>query len=384
LFSQSVTGTSLVSPVNLPVDTVVFWRVRASNSCGSGVNSTVFSFTTGLPAAPTLSAPADGATRVTSLPTFTWTAAAGATGYVVEASTANTFATTLFSTPTTATSLVSPVALPVDTQVFWRVRGTNGFGPGPNSGTFSFTTGLPAAPTPTAPANAATGVSTIPTFTWTAAAGATGHVVEASTVNTFATTLFSTTVSGTSLVSPVTLPVSTQVFWRVRGTNGFGAGPNSTVFSFTTGLEFCRTANLAIPDNDPAGVSDQIVVSGVPGNVANLDVRVAINHTYVEDLTVRLTRVAPALTINLMTNPLTAASTTCSGNDVRATFDDSATTPAQTGCAAGTPTMNGAFVPQQPLSGFNGQSANGTWRLTVDDNFADDTGTLVSWCLLPN
>jgi extracellular elastinolytic metalloproteinase len=94
--------------------------------------------------------------------------------------------------------------------------------------------------------------------------------------------------------------------------------------------------------------------------------------------------VAPALTISLMTNPRTTADGDCSGNDVRAVFDDSATTPAQTGCAAVTPTMNGAFVPQQALSGFNGQSANGTWRLTVDDNFAQDTGTLVSWCVLPN
>jgi hypothetical protein len=335
-------------------------------------------------AAPTLTAPANGAIRVDRTPTFTWQASATAAGYVVEASTSSTFDTTLFSQAVTGTSLVSPVNLPVDTQLFWRVRATNACGAGSNSTVFSFTTGLPAAPTLSAPANAATGVSTSPTFTWTAAAGATGYVVEASTSNTFGTTLFSQPVTGTSLSSPVALPASTPVFWRVRGTNGFGAGANSAVFSFTTGLEFCRTVNLPIPDNDPAGVSDEVVVTGVAANVTNLDVRVAINHTYVEDLTVRLTRVAPALTTSLMTNPLTATNGTCSGNDVRAVFDDSATTPAQTGCAAGTPTMNGAFVPQQALSAFNGQPANGTWRLTVDDNFPDDTGSLVSWCVLPN
>lgn len=335
-------------------------------------------------AAPTPTVPANGATGVDRTPTFTWQAVATASGYVVEASTNSAFDTTLFSQTVTGTSLVSPVNLPADTQVFWRVRATNVCGVGVNSTAFSFTTGLPAAPTLSAPANAATGVSALPTFGWSAVPGATGYVVEASTSNTFATTLFSQPVTGTSLASPAALPASTPVFWRVRSTNGFGAGPNSATFSFNTGLEFCRVVNLPIPDDNATGVSDQVVVAGVPANVTNLDVRVAINHTYVEDLTVRLTRVAPALTTGLMSNPRSTSSDACGGNDVRALFDDSATTPAQTGCAAGTPTLNGAFVPQQALSAYNGQSANGAWRLTVDDNFPDDTGTLVSWCMLPN
>jgi subtilisin-like proprotein convertase family protein len=384
LFSQSTTGTSLVPTTNLPPATDVFWRVRATNACGGGTNSAVLGFTTGLPAAPTLAAPANGATRVTRNPTFAWSAAPGATGYVVEAATTNTFAALLFSQPVAGTSLVAPVALPLDTQVFWRVRGSNGFGAGPDSAPFAFTTGLPAAPTPSAPANGASGTSTLATFAWTAAAGATGYVVEASGENTFATLLFSQATTATSLATPVVLPAATQVFWRVRGTNGFGGGPDSAVSAFTTALEFCSRPNLPIPDNDPAGLVDTVVVGGLPANLANLDVRVAIDHTYVEDLSLRLTRVAPALALSLMANPRTTANGACSGNDVRATFDDAASTPAQTGCTASTPTLNGSVAPQQPLSGFNGQPANGTWRLTVVDGFELDTGSLLSWCLLPN
>lgn len=381
LSTATLTATNAAAPGTVAV------TLRATDGTtvrNNVVNLTVVNATL---AAPTLGAPANGATNITATPTFSWTAVAGATGYVVEASTSNTFATILFSQTLTGTSLVSPVALPATTQVFWRVRTNNACGPGANSTVSSFTTGAPVAPTLTAPANGATGVSTAPTFTWTAATGAAGYVVEASTSNTFATTLFSQATTDTSLASPVTLPVSTQVFWRVRGTNGFGPGPNSATFAFTTALEFCRSPNAAIPDNNATGIGDDLVITGAPGNVANLDVRVSINHTYVGDLQLQLTRVAPALTANLTTNPRTTTNAACSGNDMRATFDDSATTPAQTGCNATTtvvPTMNGAFVPQQPLSGFNGQPANGTWRLTVIDNAAQDTGNLLGWCVILN
>ncbi len=336
---------------------------------------------------PTLTTPANNATPVDRTPTFVWQPTTAAISYVVEASTANTFATTLFSQTVAGTSLVSPVNLPAATQVFWRVRANNACGAGANSAVFSFTTGVPAQPTLTAPANGATGVSTAPIFTWSATAGASGYVVEASLSNTFASTLFSQAASGTSLASPVTLPVSTQVFWRVRGTNGFGAGANSAVFSFTTGVEYCRSPNVAIPDNSLTGVSDEVIIAGTSGSLANLDLRVEINHTFVGDLQLRLTRVPDNLTVNLMTNPRTTANGNCSGNDMRANFDDSATTPVQTGCnaaAAVVPTLNGAFAPQAALSGFNGQTLNGTWRLTVIDNASIDTGNLLTWCMLPN
>jgi hypothetical protein len=377
----TLTATNVVPAGTLPV------TLRASDGTTTRDVTVTLTAITATLAGPAPAAPANGATNVTSTPTFSWAAVAGATGYVVEASTSSTFATTLFSQNVTGTSLVSPVALPASTQVFWRVRTRNACGEGANSATSSFTTGLPAAPTLTAPANGATGVSTSPTFTWAAANGATGYVVEASISSTFATTLFSQSATGTTLNSPVGLPVSTPIFWRVRATNGYGPGPNSAVFSFTTGAEYCRTPNLAIPDDDTAGVSDVISISGASGTVANLDVLVDIDHTYVGDLNLRLTRVSDNLTINLMSNPETTTSDFCVGRDVRATFDDGATQPAQTGCNddnAIIPTMNGAFRPEALLSAYNGQSLNGTWRLTVFDNAPPDDGTLLRWCMSSN
>lgn len=260
--------------------------------------------------------------------------------------------------------------------------------PGATSRNVAFTlnvaTAAPAAPAPSAPANGATAVSTAPTFSWAAVSGATGYVVEASTDPSFATLLFTQNVSGTSLLSPVTLPPGAQIHWRVRASNICGAGSNSTSFSFTTGNEFCRSPNIAIPDNNTIGVSDELVVSGTSGTVSNLDVVVDIDHTWVADLRLRLTRVSDGTLINLMTNPTNNPTGSCSGDNVRVTYDDQATIPAQSGCIANAvPTMEGLRIPQAALSAFNGQSLNGTWRLTVIDSVGEDTGTLLRWCLKP-
>ncbi len=85
-----------------------------------------------------------------------------------------------------------------------------------------------------------------------------------------------------------------------------------------------------------------------------------------------------------MTNPTSNPSGACSGDDMRVSFDDQGTIPAQTGCVSGAqPTMAGPRIPQQALSALSGQSLNGTWRLTVIDSANIDTGTLLRWCLKP-
>jgi len=304
------------------------------------------------------------------------------------------------SVPTGVSANANPASLPEAggaTQVTLGANNTATVGPntvtmqvdaGTVTATRNFTlnvqTASPAAPSLSAPADGATNVATVPTFTWAAVTGAESYTIEASTSNTFGTTIFSQTVATTSFTPSTALPANTQVYWRVRANNVCGGGAFSAVRSFTTAAEYCRSPNLAIPDNNLTGVSDDLVVSGASGNVTNLDVRVNISHTWVGDLRLRLTRVSDNTTINLVTNPTNNPSGACSGDDMAATFDDAATIPAQTGCISGaTPTFAGLRIPQQPLSTFNGQPLNGTWRLTVIDSAGADTGTLTSWCLLP-
>ena len=63
-------------------------------------------------------------------------------------------------------------------------------------------------------------------------------------------------------------------------------------------------------------------------------------------------------------------------------FSDEATLDAETVCEPSTPTLNGAFLPAETLSAFDGVSGNGTWVLDITDHdpFAD-IGTLVEWKL---
>ena len=48
-YTAPVAGTSHVPTVDLPVDTHLYWRVRATNACGVGANSAVFNFATSAP-----------------------------------------------------------------------------------------------------------------------------------------------------------------------------------------------------------------------------------------------------------------------------------------------------------------------------------------------
>ncbi|MDE0961293.1 MAG: S8 family serine peptidase, partial [Planctomycetota bacterium] len=109
----------------------------------------------------------------------------------------------------------------------------------------------------------------------------------------------------------------------------------------------------------PPLVSDNIVVAE-SGVILDVDVQVNITHAFVGDLVVDLT--SPAATIVRLQNELGG-----SALDLITTFDDD---------GLGT-------VPTQPLSGFDGQSKQGTWNLTVDDVFpAADSGVVNSWALV--
>ncbi len=94
----------------------------------------------------------------------------------------------------------------------------------------------PAAPTLSAPANAATGVKVRPTLSWTAVPGALSYLVEVSTNSGFTNVVASDTVTGTSWVVNVGLNPSTQYFWRVTASNYCGNGAMSAIRSFTTGV----------------------------------------------------------------------------------------------------------------------------------------------------
>lgn len=243
--------------------------------------------------------------------------------------------------------------------------------------------GAPGASTLTAPANASTGAPLKPLLTWTAGSGAASYTVEIATDAAFTNIVYTAPATGTSHQVATNLGAHTLHYWRVTPTNPCGAGTASAAFTFTTVNLICASPALSIPDNVPAGVfTDLVVPAG--GTISDLNVSLKVTHTYVGDLLFRLTHMASSTTVTFFDRPGVPTSTTgCSGNNIDATLDDEAATSVETQCGAGVPTILGTFQPNNPLSGFDGLSLAGTWRLTVSDNAGIDVGTVDEWCLAP-
>jgi hypothetical protein len=83
---------------------------------------------TAIATAPSLTAPADDATNVSAQPTFTWSASAQASSYLIEIATDAAFSNIILSQTVTATTFQPTAALPLDTQIWWRVTATNDCG----------------------------------------------------------------------------------------------------------------------------------------------------------------------------------------------------------------------------------------------------------------
>ena len=221
------------------------------------------------------------------------------------------------------------------------------------------------------------GVSVAPLFAWTAVSGAERYQLEIAADPAFQNVVHSATIAETTYRLAQRLGPERAYYWRVRAEGVCGPGAFSVVSRLITGRAYCRTPNLAIPDNDPAGVSDLISLTA-GGTLSDLDVYLRINHTYVGDLSVRLTQTPSSRAAELLT------SVSCASYDVDAILDDEGDGPVGQACSATPPAIGGALIPTEPLSAFDGQALAGTWRLQVTDRATVDTGALVEWCLLPS
>ncbi|WP_241492545.1 M36 family metallopeptidase [Lacinutrix himadriensis] len=135
---------------------------------------------------------------------------------------------------------------------------------------------------------------------------------------------------------------------------------------------------LSIPDGNTTGITDTFTVAN---NViiTDLNVDLDISHTYVGDLIVTI-KSPSGTTATLIDRPGVPASTYgCLGNNILATFDDEATTPVETACDSSEPTINGLFIPENPLSIFDGENTSGIWEIFISDSVSQDVGTLNSW-----
>ena len=115
------------------------------------------------------------------------------------------------------------------------------------------------------------------------------------------------------------------------------------------------------------------------GTVADVNVRLRANHTYVADLGVLLA--GPNDTSITLVTPLPddsgdnfgTGAPDCTGTPT--VLDDAASTP----IASARAPFAGSFRPEEELAAFNGKPMGGVWELSFFDLFPGDAGTIYCW-----
>lgn len=148
---------------------------------------------------------------------------------------------------------------------------------------------------------------------------------------------------------------------------------------------------VAIPDSQPDGINVGLTVAGLQA-IVDLDVRfggtspcnaqpdnttAAITHTFVGDLTLKLTSPA-GTTITLIGQRGGTRENIC----FLTLNDDGSQASISTITSISGQPMSGTFKPEQPLSAFDGQNPNGVWTLNISDNASGDTGTFREFTLI--
>lgn len=130
--------------------------------------------------------------------------------------------------------------------------------------------------------------------------------------------------------------------------------------------------NVAIPDgagNNQAGTTLTSTISVTEaGTINGMTVNIASNHTWIGDMVIRITH--PDGTQRTLWN---RQCNSAQNSGLNVTFQDGSGA-----VVCGSPT-NGTYNPNQTLAAFNGKPTQGTWTLSIQDFFAQDTGNLLTW-----
>lgn len=232
---------------------------------------------------------------------------------------------------------------------------------------------VPGATNAAAPADATLNLDRKPSLSWAPVAGAFRYQVQIATDASFANLVASDTVTATSFSPSAMLAADTAHFWRVRAVNPCGNGSWSAARSFRTLVPVCSASALSIPDNSPAGASQQL--GGATARLEHLALRVEATHPRAGDLRLVLRHVPSNTSAQVAARHLG-----CSLADIAADFDSRDGQIAQ--CFAGAPAaLSGRLRPEQSFSVFAGLDAAGPWELRVADEISGSSGQITRWCV---
>lgn len=232
--------------------------------------------------------------------------------------------------------------------------------------------------TTVSPTNGQTNSASSIRLAWEQDLNAENYTVEVATDVTFNSIVFTNSTEN-AFADITNLQSQTVYYWRVKPSNRCGNSSNFTVSNFQTGIldcgfEFVATdfTDAVIGDVANSTASIPIVVNGGI-TISDINVTLAVSHTWVQDLTVFLIGPpeigSPAIT--LLENPCG------SEDDIDAVIDDAGT---DLVCGSD-PAIGGIFKPTQSLSGVNGALADGIWTLFIIDDFNTDGGEITAFSL---
>ena len=237
--------------------------------------------------------------------------------------------------------------------------------------------GIAAAPSKlTAPLYNEVGLSLSPSFNWTSVSNADSYTLQIAT-----TTNFSSIVQSINNITLLPYLLSTPLventiyYWRVLANNICGVGSPSYTGIFKTGIAICKNSVDVPKAIDSVGTPTIISTLTIPPQsavtITDLNVvGLTGTHSFVGDIKVTLT--SPAGTSVVLFDEI------CVDNsqDFNLNLDDEAAN--NITCP---PTNGQTAKPQFLLSAFDGQNSAGVWKLTIQDKYNKDGGSLNGWGL---
>ena len=163
---------------------------------------------------------------------------------------------------------------------------------------------------------------------------------------------------------------------------------------------------VAITDNNPTGINIVVPVAGV-GNISDLNfsfdgtvadptpgsTTVGLDHSWIGDVLVKLTSPG-GTTVAIFDRPgVPTSSVGCNNNNLfQLGLNDEGGlpsveiqgSPTSPGCNSANAFPTGNFSPNNPLSAFDGENADGNWTVNISDNAAGDTGSVRAFSMIFN
>jgi phosphodiesterase/alkaline phosphatase D-like protein len=221
----------------LTANETYYYRLRADNNCGTGLNSNTILAITGAPVAPN----ALSASNITcSSMNANWDAAAGASTYYLDVSTSVSFNTFLSSYNNLNVGNVltyNVTGLTLNTTYYYRIRSGNSCTIGLNSNTQIVSTNAPMAPNALAPSNF---TCTSMNANWASSTSAISYSLDVSTdaFNTFIGIYHNLNVGNVLTFNITGLNTTDTYSYRVRATNGCDTSLNSNTITINMGFPY--------------------------------------------------------------------------------------------------------------------------------------------------